>query len=82
MVPHSGSFLNILVVDDEANIRRTLSICLETEGHQVAAVSSPEDALSEASRRMFDIAFFGARRELGAFRWASVSFFMFKSASI
>ena len=32
--------------------------------------------------RMFDVAFFGARREFGAFRWASVSFFMFKSASI
>jgi CheY-like chemotaxis protein len=24
--------LNILVVDDEVNIRKTLSICLETEG--------------------------------------------------
>ena len=64
MVPHSGSFLNILVVDDEANIRRTLSICLETEGHQVTAVSNPADALSEASRSMFDIAFVDLR--LGA----------------
>ena len=64
MAPHPGSFFDILVVDDETNIRRTLSICLETEGHQVAAVSSPEDALSEASRRMFDIAFVDLR--LGA----------------
>jgi NtrC-family two-component system response regulator AlgB len=64
MAPHTGSFLNILVVDDEANIRRTLSICLETEGHQVAAVSNLEDALSEASRRTFDIAFIDLR--LGA----------------
>ena len=30
--------LNILVVDDEVNIRKTLSVCLETEGHKVVAV--------------------------------------------
>jgi NtrC-family two-component system response regulator AlgB len=61
MSPHTGSFLNILVVDDEANIRRTLSICLETDGHQVTAVSNPEDALSEAFHRTFDIAFIDLR---------------------
>jgi len=33
----SGPGLNILVVDDEANIRKTLSICLESRGHAVAA---------------------------------------------
>jgi len=33
-VDHS---LNILVVDDEVNIRKTLSLCLETEGHKVIA---------------------------------------------
>ena len=36
--------LNILVVDDEANIRRTLSVCLESEGHRVTAVSNFQDA--------------------------------------
>ena len=25
--------LNILVVDDEVNMHKTLSVCLETEGH-------------------------------------------------
>ena len=28
--------LRVLVVDDEANIRKTLSVCLEAEGHRVA----------------------------------------------
>jgi len=30
--------LNIIVVDDEVNIRKTLPVCLETEGHKVIAV--------------------------------------------
>ena len=53
--------LNILIVDDEINIRKTLSICLETEGHSVITVSNFEDALSEASRRPFDVAFVDLR---------------------
>ena len=53
--------LNILIVDDEINIRKTLSICLETEGHSVITVSNFEDALSEASRRSFDAAFVDLR---------------------
>ncbi|MGO9116868.1 MAG: sigma-54-dependent transcriptional regulator [Desulfomonilaceae bacterium] len=56
--------LNILVVDDEANIRRTLSVCLEAEGHRVLAVSNFQDALSEASQKSFDVAFVDLR--LGA----------------
>jgi NtrC-family two-component system response regulator AlgB len=51
----------ILVVDDEANIRRTLSACLEAEGHSVKAVGSAEDARSEALRRSFDVAFVDIR---------------------
>ena len=53
--------LNILVVDDEANIRKTLSICLETEGHRVIGVGNARDALAEASRRSFDLAFVDLR---------------------
>ena len=41
--------LNILIVDDEVNIRKTLPVCLETEGHKVIAVSNFQDALAEAS---------------------------------
>jgi len=53
--------LNILIVDDEVNIRRTLSVSLESEGHRVVAVSNFQDALAEASRRSFDLAFVDLR---------------------
>lgn len=49
--------LSILIVDDEANIRKTLSYCLAAEGHTVIAVSNPADAAEEARRRSFDLAF-------------------------
>jgi NtrC-family two-component system response regulator AlgB len=49
--------LNVLVVDDETNIRKTLAIALETEGHQVIAVSNAADALAEAAQKPFDLAF-------------------------
>jgi NtrC-family two-component system response regulator AlgB len=49
--------LSILIVDDEANIRKTLSYCLVDEGHTVIAVSNPADAVAEAKRRFFDMAF-------------------------
>jgi len=57
----AGSPLNILVVDDEGNIRKTLSICLEAEGHRVTAVSNFQDAVAEASRRTFHMAFVDLR---------------------
>jgi NtrC-family two-component system response regulator AlgB len=53
--------LRILVVDDELNIRKTLTVCLETEGHKVTAVSNVKDALAEASRRSFELAFVDLR---------------------
>ena len=52
-----GAPLNILVVDDEVNIRKTLSYCLAAEGHTVIAVSNPADAAYEARMRFFDMAF-------------------------
>ena len=61
----SGSAANpshhILVVDDEINIRKILSVCLETEGHKVSAVSNFQDALAEASRMSFELAFIDLR---------------------
>jgi two-component system, NtrC family, response regulator AlgB len=53
--------LNILVVDDELNIRKTLSLCLEGQGHAVVAVSNFDDAAAEASRRSFQLAFVDLR---------------------
>jgi len=49
--------MNILVVDDDSNIRKTLSYCLAAEGYTVIAVSNPADAVEEAKRRSFDLAF-------------------------
>lgn len=53
--------LKILVVDDEINIRKTLSVCLETEGHSVVAVSNFEDAIAQATARTFELAFVDLR---------------------
>jgi two-component system, NtrC family, response regulator AlgB len=53
--------LNVLVVDDEINIRKTLAYCLESEGHKVVAVSNPSDARAESMRRSFDMAFVDLR---------------------
>jgi NtrC-family two-component system response regulator AlgB len=53
--------LNILIIDDELNIRKTLTVHLETEGHRVVAVSNFQDAVHEASRRSFDLAFVDLR---------------------
>jgi NtrC-family two-component system response regulator AlgB len=49
--------MNILVVDDDSTIRKTLSYCLAAEGYTVIAVSNSADALDEAKRRSFDLAF-------------------------
>jgi NtrC-family two-component system response regulator AlgB len=49
--------LNVLIVDDEANIRKTLAYCLAAEGHTVISVSNPTDAIEESRRRSFDLAF-------------------------
>lgn len=53
--------LSILIVDDEVNIRKTLAYCLAAEGHTVIAVSNPADAVDEARRRAFDLAFVDLR---------------------
>lgn len=53
--------LSILVVDDEPNIRRVLSLSLSTDGHCVAAVSNVTDAVREAARQSFDLAFVDLR---------------------
>ena len=55
-VPASlSSALRILVIDDHSNLRETLSALLAKEGHQIADVSSAEDALSLMASSTFDI---------------------------
>jgi NtrC-family two-component system response regulator AlgB len=53
--------LNILIVDDEANIRKTLSIALEIAGHSVTAVGNGKEGLAQASRHSTDLVFLDLR---------------------
>ncbi|HOX12434.1 MAG TPA: sigma-54 dependent transcriptional regulator [Spirochaetia bacterium] len=53
--------LNILVVDDEPNIRKMLSFCLAGEGHSVTSVGDPGEAVEEARRRPYDLVFLDLR---------------------
>ncbi|MDB5328850.1 MAG: Two-component response regulator AlgB [Phycisphaerales bacterium] len=53
--------LRILVIDDEANIRFALAMCLESAGHKVVAQGTIEGALSETSRQAFDLIFLDVR---------------------
>ena len=57
----SNSALRILIIDDEANIRLTLGMCLEAEGHTVVAHGNIQDALEEIARRVFDLVFLDIR---------------------
>jgi len=51
----------VLVIDDEKNIRVTLATCLEGMGCNVTAVSSAEAALATLGRQAFDLAFLDLR---------------------
>jgi NtrC-family two-component system response regulator AlgB len=53
--------LNILIIDDEANIRKTLAIFCETQGHRCTCVSSTSDAIMVSEQKMFDLAFLDLR---------------------
>jgi NtrC-family two-component system response regulator AlgB len=56
-----ASHLAVMIVDDEPNLRRSLSIFIEAEGHAVVAVGKTRDALAEAGRRYFDLAIIDLR---------------------
>ena len=56
------TILNVLIVDDETNVRKTLAMSLETVGHRVVAVSNARDAVAESARQPFDLAFVDLRR--------------------
>ena len=53
--------MNVLVVDDESNIRKTMTMFFELRRHKVTAVSNASDALSEAALQIFDLAFVDLR---------------------
>jgi NtrC-family two-component system response regulator AlgB len=53
--------LRILIVDDEDNVRLTLCMCLEADGHEVVAHDNIHDALADAALRAFDLVFLDVR---------------------
>ncbi len=53
--------MRILVIDDEKNIRTTLSLCLEQLGCQVTAVPSAQSALTALAEQRYDLAFLDIR---------------------
>jgi NtrC-family two-component system response regulator AlgB len=62
--PSAATPFAALVVDDEANIRKTLRLCLEHEGARVVEASSAQAATAAVTREPFDVAFVDLR--LGA----------------
>jgi len=53
--------LRVLIVDDELNIRKSLAMSIECDGHEVVAVSNAQDAIDQAARGSFDLAFLDLR---------------------
>ncbi len=51
----SSAALNILVADDEAPLRETLTRSFTREGHTVTAVATGSEALEGAGRERFDV---------------------------
>ncbi|MGE4545388.1 MAG: sigma-54-dependent transcriptional regulator [Pedobacter sp.] len=56
--------LDILIIDDEINICKTLAVCLESGGHHVTITQNATDALMRTSDGFFDLVFLDLR--LGA----------------
>ena len=53
--------MNVLVVDDESNIRKTMKMFFDLLHHKVTTVSNAKDALLEAELQIFDLAFVDLR---------------------
>lgn len=49
--------MRLLIIDDEANIRKTTAVVLETMGHEAVSVENRAGALKELERAPFDAAF-------------------------
>jgi NtrC-family two-component system response regulator AlgB len=59
-----GPALDVLIVDDEPNIRHMMALHLGAGGHRVRGVATAAEALRETAARSFDVAFVDLR--LGA----------------
>jgi len=59
--------MNLLVIDDDAGVRRTLRLALESMGHRVTEAANSAQGLELLSHRQYDLAFLDLRlaREQG-----------------
>lgn len=48
---------NVLIVDDEANILKTMAICLKDLGFQIVTIQKPQEVQSAITKQTFDLAF-------------------------
>ena len=53
--------MRVLLIDDERNINRMLTVALEADGHEVVAVESSSGALRQVQKAPFDAAFLDLR---------------------
>src|SRR6185436_18655134 len=60
-IPGRKAQLRVLIIDDEKNIRTTLSLCLEQIGCQVSSAASAESALLALAQQSCDLAFLDLR---------------------
>ncbi len=49
--------MQILIIDDEANIRRTTAVALEGMGHEAVGAQNSSEALQQLDKSNFDVAF-------------------------
>jgi len=57
----AGGALDVLIIDDEKNIRATIAMCLEEIGCRVTGAATPEAARAALVSRPFDLAFLDLR---------------------
>ncbi len=57
----NGKAMRILLIDDEWNIKRTLTMALQADSHEVVAVESSSVALRQVQKAPFDVAFLDLR---------------------
>src|SRR5690242_17590710 len=56
-----GNTMNVLIIDDEPSLRRTLRTALEAMGHHATEARDGPQALDLAGHRQFDLAFLDLR---------------------
>ena len=48
---------NVLIVDDEANILKTMAICLKDLGYNISTIQKPQEVADQIKKETYDLAF-------------------------